>query len=519
MSFNSCPHSTPVLTFAQSLHGGVVMAVRNGKQFLEGLRDGREVWLEGQRVEDVTAHPKLARMARTLASVYDLQHEPELHEQMVFKLPSSREPVALSFLIPQSQDDLLRRRRALEITAQAYNGMLGRTPDYVNTCITATRQMAQFFGQKDKRFTDNVIAYYEYVRERDLCLTHTFGHPQVNRGVSIGELPDPYVAMGIVDTTSEGVIVRGAKLLATLAPFSDEIFAPVYRPLRPDAEEDKKYCLGFAIPVNTRGLKFICRESHDMGRSLYDYPLSGQFDEMDALAIFDDVLIPWERVFAFQDVPLSNAGLLRVPMWRQYMQQVAVKNIAKLEFILGIVHGIAEGIGITRFSHIQEKIAEVIDTMATVRAYLRAAEADAGPMEGEGIWLAAEPLMAMRHWYPDAYERVTQIIQQLAAGGLMLTPTEDDVSGPLSKDIAKFYQGAQLDAQERIRLFRLAWDMIGTQFGSRQTLYERYFNGDVVQLRQRRFATYDYSRADEAVRRFFERCDREQKAGVSGDDD
>ena len=480
------------------------MAVRTGEQFLQGLRDGREIWLEGERVEDVTTHPKMARMAKTLASVYDLQHSPEHHEKMTFRSPTSGEPVALSYLVPENQEDLLRRRKALEIVAQSCHGMLGRTPDYVNIQVTASRQVAHLYGLNDKRHGDNLRNYHEYVRERDLCLTHAFGHPQVNRSLTLAELPDPYMAVGVVERTNEGVIVRGAKLLATLAPFSDEIFAPVYRPLRPDMEEDRKYCIGFAVPVATPGLKFICRPSHDMGRPLADYPLSGQYDEMDAMAIFDDVLIPWERVFIYDDIELANTTVQKATLWRQYMQQVAVKNIAKLEFILGIVHGITEAIGIGGFAHVQEKNSEVIDTLETVRAYLRAAEADAGPYEGEGIWPAAEPWIAMRNWYPDAYARVAAIVEQLAAGGLMLTPTEEDLAGPLADEIGKYYQGASIDAKKKVRLFRLAWDLIGTQFGSRQTLYERFFNGDVVQLRQRRYATYDYSRADASLQSFMD---------------
>ena len=480
------------------------MAVRTGEQFLQGLRDGREIWLEGERVEDVTTHPKMARMAKTLASVYDLQHSPEHHEKMTFRSPTSGEPVALSYLVPENQEDLLRRRKALEIVAQSCHGMLGRTPDYVNIQVTASRQVAHLYGLNDKRHGDNLRNYHEYVRERDLCLTHAFGHPQVNRSLTLAELPDPYMAVGVVERTSEGVIVRGAKLLATLAPFSDEIFAPVYRPLRPDMEEDRKYCIGFAVPVATPGLKFICRPSHDLGRPLAEYPLSGQYDEMDAMAIFDDVLIPWERVFVYDDIEVANMTIQKAALWRQYMQQVAVKNIAKLEFILGIVHGITEAIGIGGFAHVQEKNSEVIDTLETVRAYLRAAEADAGPYEGEGIWPAAEPWIAMRNWYPDAYARVAAIVEQLAAGGLMLTPTEEDLAGPLADEIGKYYQGASIDAKKKVRLFRLAWDLIGTQFGSRQTLYERFFNGDVVQLRQRRYATYDYSRADASLQSFMD---------------
>ena len=492
------------------------MAVRTGAQFLEGLRDGREVWLEGERVMDVTTHPKLSRMAGTLAALYDLQHDPDLHSQMTFESPSTGDPIGYSYVVPRSQDDLLKRRRALEITAGAAYGMLGRTPDYVNMAVTAMRQMASFYGRNEGRFADNVIAYHEFIREGDLCLTHAFSHPQVNKAASASQLPDPYVAVGIVDSDDQGVVIRGAKSLATLAPFADEIFAPIMRPLLPDPEEEK-YCIGFALPVSTPGVKIICRESYDLGRSLYDYPLSGQYDEMDGLVVFDNVLVPWERVFAYRDVALANEAIGRVPMWRQFMQQVAVKNIAKLEFILGLVYEMAEAIGRNAFTSAQENIAEIVDTLETVRAFLRAAEADAGPYEGEGIWPAPEPWTAMRHWYPDAYVRVVWIVEQLAASGLMLTPTEADVNGPLAETIGKYYQGVAIDAPERVRLFRLAWDLVGTQYGSRQALYERFFNGDVVQLRQRRYASYDYTRAREAVRSFFERTGEPQvPLGVGG---
>ncbi len=455
---------------------------------------------------DVTAHPKMRRMAETLAGIYDLQHSPDLREKMTFASPTTGEPVALSYLVPENQDDLMRRRGALEIVAESCHGMLGRTPDYVNIQLTASRQLAGLFGEKDAKYADNLRAYHEYVRERDLCLTHAFGHPQVNRSVGLSELPDPYVAVGVVDTCAEGVVLRGAKNLATLAPFSDEIFAPLYRPLREDVEEDRKYCIGFAVPSDIKGLKFICRPSHDFGLPLGDYPLSGQYDEMDSLAVFDDVVVPWERVFLYDDVELGNRTVAQVTLWRQYMQQVAVKNIVKLEFILGIVHMMAEAIGIGVYGHVQEKTAEIIDTIETCRAYMRAAEADAGPLNGaEGVWPAPEPWVAMRNWYPDAYARVVAIVQQLAASGLMLTPSEADMGEPLADDVAKYYQGTNIGATERVRLFRLAWDLIGTQFGSRQTLYERFFNGDVVQLRMRRYGQYDYTRAEESVRKFMGR--------------
>ena len=483
------------------------MATRTGKQFLEGLRDDREIWLEGERVEDVTTHPKLARMAQTLADVYDLQHDPLYRDELTFTSPSSGEPVPVSYIIPHSKEDLDRRHRAFEIVADYCHGMLGRTPDYVNVQLTAARQLAGEFGSNEPWLGENLVAYHERVRENDLCLTHAFGHPQVNRAAALSELPDPYVATGIVESNDKGIVVRGAKLLATLAPFADELFCPPYRPARPD---EGIFCLGFSIPVATPGLRFICRESYDLGRSLYDQPLSGQYDELDALAVFDDVLIPWDSVFSYNDYELHNRLVGGVHMWRQYMQQVMIRTIAKLEFILGTAHELVEAIGIGGFAHIQEKMAEIIDTTETVRAYLRAAEADAGPWKGEGIWLAAEPCIAMRHTWPDAYARVAAILQQMAAGGLMLTPTEMDMSSAIKADTDKYFQGASIGAHERVRLFRLVWDLIGSQFGSRSTLYERYFNGDVVRLRQNRFSTYDYTKAQRSYDDFMASMESER---------
>jgi len=482
------------------------MPIRTGAEYLTGLRDGRRIHLDGALVEDVTTHPQLARTARTIAALYDLQHQPNLRERMTFRSPSSGDDAALAYLIPRSYEDLIRRRHALEVVADWSNGMLGRSPDYVNIQVSAAAACHAVYGAVERRFGDNLRAYHEHIRERDLCLTHAFGHPQVNRGATVGGQPDPYVPVGVVETTSEGVIVRGAKQLATLAPFADELFVPPYRPLQPD---EAMYALGFAIPVNAPGLSFICRESFDAGRSLYDRPLSGLYEEMDALAVFDDVLIPWERVFAFNDVETHNRCITRAPMWPQYMQQVAVKDIAKLRFILGVTKKVVDAINIGVHAHVQEKVCEIIDTMELVRALLRAAEADAGPGYGEGIWPAEQPWIALRHWFPDAYVRVIWIVEQLCASGLMLTPSERDVHGPAREEIARFYQGAAVGAEERIRLFRLAWDLTGTQFGSRQALYERFFNGDVVRLRQTRYQGYDFGAAVAMVDRFLESTTRQ----------
>ena len=222
------------------------------------------------------------------------------------------------------------------------------------------------------------------------------------------------------------------------------------------------------------------------------------------MVIFDDVLVPWDRVFSYNDVEVHNrlVAVGHGSAVRHSRQQTMVRQVGKLEFALGLARELTDAIGIGGFPHVQEKMAEIIDTLEGMRALLRSAEADAGPDRGEGFWLAVEPCATSRDTWPDAWARVTAILQQLAAGGLMLTPTEADLASEAGPLIERYFQGANITAADRVRLFRTVWDLIGTQFGSRSTLYERYFSGDPVRQRMSRYATYDYSAATRSYRNF-----------------
>src|SRR5690606_37610218 len=158
--------------------------------------------------------------------------------------------------------------------------------------------------QNDPRFGENMRHYYEHVRENDLCLTHALTNPPVNRAARADELADPYIALGLVRETREGIIVRGARMMATL-PIADEV-AIVPSTVLKEQEEMTRYALAFAVPCSTPGLSFVCREPLDIGRGTEDHPLGSRFDEMDALVVFDDVLVPWDRVFLMNDVKLAN---------------------------------------------------------------------------------------------------------------------------------------------------------------------------------------------------------------------
>jgi aromatic ring hydroxylase len=207
------------------------MTTRTGAEYLAGLRDGREVWLAGRRVEDVLAEPVLAAAAHTVARLYDQQHDPRLREVLTYQDGAERYPLSLA--APRDARDLLRRGAAFRATAETTFGLLGRSPDFVNTAVTAFASAAPFFDKADPRFGRNVTAYHAACLAGDPFLSHTAINPPLSRARSSHEQDDPDVHLRIVRETSEGVVVRGAKLIGTLVPVADEIVVfplPGYRP-------------------------------------------------------------------------------------------------------------------------------------------------------------------------------------------------------------------------------------------------------------------------------------------------
>jgi 4-hydroxyphenylacetate 3-monooxygenase len=270
-------------------------------------------------------------------------------------------------------------------------------------------------------------------------------------------------------------------------------------------DEDAPYAFGFAIPNSTPGLKFLCRETVDYGRNVYDHPLGSRFEELDAVVIFDDVFVPWENVFLYRDVAACNQAYAATGAVVHMAHQVVCKNIAKSEFILGLISLMIDAIGIESFQHIHEKTAEVWCTLEAMKAFRRAAEVDAAPNAYGMMTPAWDPLDAARNMYPRLYPRLVEIVQQIGASGLVGMPTLADVDGPMRDDILKYYQSARLDALDRIPLFRLAWDAAVSAFGSRQVLYERFFFGDPVRMAGAVFQSHDRQPYMEMVREFLHR--------------
>jgi 4-hydroxyphenylacetate 3-monooxygenase len=316
--------------------------------------------------------------------------------------------------------------------------------------------------------------------------------PQINRARTQTDQKDPDVPLHIVGESRDGLVVRGARMLATLAPYADELMV-FPSPSRTHPTDASRYAFAFAVPMSTPGLKYICRQSFDSGGPA-DSPLGGRFEEMDAIAVFDEVVVPWERVFLKGDSGLCN-GLFRfTSAFMHGIHQFTAKNLAKAELVLGVASLVAESIGRTALPFYQQLLGEVVDVVETLRAYLRAAEAD-GILDEHGDFVPNPDAMSTaRNFFPRVYPRLIEIMQLIGSGGLMATPTERDLATPdIAGDIERYYQSATLMGHDRVRLFRLAWDLACSSFAGRQVLYERFFAGDLNVLLANRFNGYDRS--------------------------
>ncbi|HJU18786.1 MAG TPA: 4-hydroxyphenylacetate 3-monooxygenase, oxygenase component [Stellaceae bacterium] len=454
------------------------MPARSGKHYLNGLREQeREVWLGGERVRDVTTHPGLKGGAQAIAALYDMQHDPKLRGAMTYASPQSGEPVGLSFIIPRSREDLERRRDMMLAWARATCGMMGRSPDFMNVTFAAWAGAADYFARGRREFADNLVRYYEYLRENDITLTHALINLQRSRTVSGVFNLQEGTALEVVRETDAGIVVRGARILATLGPLADEI--AVYSPrMARHTDKHSPFAVNFAIPCGTKGLRFLCRDSFDQGRSHFDQPLSSRFEEMDCIVFFDDVLVPWERVFLLGDVDLLNGTATLTHSSAHSAHQGAAKNLAKCELVLGVALLMTEALGNAHLPHAEERIGELMLYTQLTRAAMRAAEADA-KLDEWGV-MCPDPLLveSTRNLFMTAYPRMAEILHLLGSSSFLLTPSEADFKGPLADHIAQYLATDTMAARDRVKLFRLAWDIAGSAFGSRQVLYERFFASD-----------------------------------------
>jgi 4-hydroxyphenylacetate 3-monooxygenase len=447
------------------------MPARTGSEFLAGLRSPRDIWVGDDKVSDVVTHPAFAGAAQTMAQIFDLQHQEA--QACLMTDAETGEPVNVSHLIPRSRADLERRHRCLQRVAEYTVGLMGRTPDYMNVTFAGFAGRADEWACNDNdRGAGNLVAYQKYLARHDISLTHTIVHPTIDK--SKGDVPaqGDQVAIHKVADTDHGIVVRGARILATLAPFADEI--AVY-PAMPLVEGTDAYALSFCVPMGTPGLKFICRDSCATTPNAFDHPLSSRFDEQDAFVIFDDVEVPRDRVFINANLAAYNT-VMATGWYPNIMQQTMIRAQTKLEFAFGLASRMAQAIGDVSPAT-RQMLGELWTYSEFARAAVHTAESEAFEY-GNGVWFPnGGPLNALKAALPGWFPRVAEIITLIGSHNLLAAPTRAQLDDPgLRPLIDRYLHGpGEWCAEDRARLFRLAWDFVGSALAGRNGLYERFY--------------------------------------------
>ncbi len=449
-----------------------------GAEYLASLRDGREVWIDGERVDDVPAHPGFRTAARSIAHLYDTLHDPAQGKGLSWT--TERGAVShKAFQIARTRRHLLDRAEAMRRWARLHFGFLGRSPDYKGGLAVSLGASPEFFAP----FEDNCRRWYERMSDDVLFMNHIGVNPMVDRSKAAHELPD--VNVRVVAERDDGFVVRGAKMVGTAAVFTHGSLVFSSSPVAlGDAEKD--HALVFMIRTGAPGLKLICRRSYEaIARSPDDHPQSSRVGENDATVVFDDVFVPWEDCLIFRDPQKANEFFVYAQVVQNLMLHGAVRFATKMEFMAGLLTRIAQQNGTINYRGVRVRLGEIVGSTWTFQALVRDACQQPDPGPNGTVAPSHRSIFAARALAPAIYPKVREAIELIGAGGLMQLPSSsaDLLSPELRPIIDLYFPGTGVDAEGRIKLWKLAWDAIGTEFGARQELFERNFAGNFDNVR------------------------------------
>ena len=462
---------------------------RTGQQYLDSLRDGRQVFLDGELITDVVDHPAYRNAIRTTAGLYDFQSAPENLDLMTFESPTSGKRVNRSWQLPECYDELVTRRKALEAWAECTFGYMGRSPDHVASSLAGMMMRLDLFRQHGEERAQALADYFQYVRDNDLFVTYVITNPQGWTGEH-----DEFLVAGICDEDETGVTIKGAKTLGTSSILANEVLVTTIQPLTPAAE---KHAFSVAVPMNAPGLKILSRKSYEgWAQSQFDNPLSFTLDENDAVLYFDEVKVPWERVFIHRDVALCRDQFHEAPthIFQNYQSQVRV--MVKLRFLVGLARKMADANDLTRVPQVVETLGKLAAQAGVIENLVNGMEA-AGRYVGPYYVPDRHPLYTAQVMAQEFYPQIMNTLRDLAGSSpIMLPSSAKDFGNPEIADyISRSQSAVGPETPERIKLFKLAWDAIGSEFASRHIQFELFYAGAGYVVRNNSYRTYDWDRA------------------------
>jgi 4-hydroxyphenylacetate 3-monooxygenase len=476
--------------------------MRSGSDYLHAIKnDGRQVYIDAQCVGDVTEHPAFREATRSIARLYDVAADPANRELLTYPSPKTGEPVNRAYMIPRSSADLTARRKALWRLSEESFGFMGRTPEHVAAFFAAFAGAPSTWAKTDKKYYHNVVAFYERMRDESLYLAYTIVPPQIDRSKPAHKQEDPTLYAGVVGENADGIIIKGAQMLGTGAAIADYIHLSCIHPLQPG---DENYAISVAIPCNAPGVKIYSRRSYAEGAtSMFDYPLASRFDETDSLLVYDDVFVPWKDVFIYKDVALTRASFFETAAHLLGNNQAQIRFAVKMKFLTGLVRRVAETTGSINIPPVQSALGDIAAMAAMVEGLVLAQEAHC-TIDSDGV---ARPGAAEQYaqmvMQPDIHNRMIAAIRDLVGGGVIQLPSSvaDFANPAMAADIERYIQSPGTPAKERVKLMKLVWDAIGSEFAGRHAQYEMFYAGAPFVTKGHMYRNYDFTGAKSLVQR------------------
>jgi 4-hydroxyphenylacetate 3-monooxygenase len=484
------------------------MAIKTGKQYIDSLRDGRKLFIDGKVITDVTAYAPLQGVIHTIASLYDDQDNASFRDVLTFRSPTTGDAVSKTYLEAHTLDELHELAGCFHLRALRTFGLMGRLTDFMSAYLVDQAAGLRVLGKLEA--ASKAQAILDHCRENDAQVTHALIDPQTDRS----KREAPSQAVQLIERRPDGIVVSGCRMLSTLAPVANECYVGPYAPRKPGEE---KFALAFVVPMNAPGLSILARESFHRGESAFDRPVTSRFDEGDAILMFNNVFVRDDRIIVEGDLEAYNKMTALRPGYTSL--QACVRSTMKLRFLAGIATSIARANGRDKTPRFQVAIGELIalvtiaegikagtiaDTLRRVTAYGQGKVTIEGDGVSEPQAIASPAGAAMNFFFPYANTKAVDVVR-MAAGSGVLAVTEAEYAnpevGPLMDD---WLIGPGIDAKQRLKLMKLAWDMTGTAFGSRAALYERLYSGDPEVNAQRWFASPINGECEMLVRRLLD---------------
>ena len=453
----------------------------DGESFLDSVRDGREVWYDGEKVRDVTTHPAFRNSAKNVARLYDALHDPDFSSALTC-MDRNGIHTHRFFTPSYSAAELLAARDAIAIWQRMTYGWMGRTPDYKAAFMAQLAEGYDFY----EPFGENALNWYRKYATQGLFLNHVLVDPPVDRNRPHHEGTDVFV--NVTHDDDRGIYVSGAKMAATGSVLTHATFVAPNSGTASRMEEgkDEAFALVFIVDMDTPGLKLIGRPSYELkSHSPFEAPLASRFDENDSVLVFHEAFIPWENVLVYRDVEKAKGFYASSGFFNRFNLQSATRLAVKLEFACGLLIKGTEAAGTASFRGVQTEVGELVAMSNLVWALSSAMALDPEPGVGESVVPRLQTAAAARVYMTSAWQRVREIFEKILAGGPIVTVSSlKDLQSPeLDPIIERYFRGTGLPAHDRIKLFKLIWDALYSEFAGRHALYERNYAGNHEQQR------------------------------------